>query len=288
MSFSRWLLLLKLCVSLTLFARGWLTWQWDSPIRTLVWQEDWWTSILENRFDLTWAEFASVSDPWITQGLAIFGILLILGGLLTWFVSFKCCPWLRWLLLPLTILLVIDSIARWVNSDYDFGMAIEHALQMFSPVALFLATAPKPKLKRWSILVSIAAACTFMGHGFYAAGIHPVPLSYQTMTMVILGVSQGTALILLSIAGWLDIIFAIGIFFRPTRLISLFYLVGWGAATAAARVVAHFNLEATTWALNPWAFETLVRISHWMLPLLLLFYFWYRITPEDKGDSLSS
>ena len=64
---------LKLCVSLTLLARGWLTWRWDSPIRGLIWKEDWWSGILEQQTNLTWNEFAMISDPGITNLLAGLG-----------------------------------------------------------------------------------------------------------------------------------------------------------------------------------------------------------------------
>ncbi|MEM7601057.1 MAG: hypothetical protein AAF357_06535, partial [Verrucomicrobiota bacterium] len=100
----------------------------------------------------------------------------------------------------------------------------------------------------------------------------------------ILGVSQGAALTILSVAGWLDILFAVGIFIRSVRMISLVYLILWGAATAAARVVAHFDLGASTWALNPWAFETAVRTSHWMLPLLLFLYYRFHLAPNQNNS----
>jgi hypothetical protein len=283
MTYQRWLTLLKLCVSVTLVARGWLTWRWDSPIRGLVWQEDWWTGLIHQLTGMTWSDFATASDPWINQGLMVFGLILILGATLPWFVSGKCCPWTRWLLWPMAFLLFLDSLARWVASDFDFGMAIEHALQMVTPIALFFATGKNVSLRRWSLLVSIAAAMTFIGHGFYAAGIHPVPLSYQNMTMNILGVTQESAILFLSIVGWLDIVFAIGIFFKPARIVSLIYLVVWGAATASARIVAHFDVSLSGWALDPWAFETTVRTSHWLLPLLLLLLYRYRLNPKEQA-----
>lgn len=269
MKFSHWLILLKLCVSVTLAARGWLTWQWDSPIRGLIWMEDWWSGTVQVIGRMTWEEFAASSDPGITLTTTTIGLILIASAAIPWIL--KVGSRLRHLLWLATALLVIDSIARWVGADFDFGMAIEHSLQMIAPVSLILAMGPRPHWKRWSLLVGIAAAFTFIGHGFYAAGIHPVPLSYQNMTIAILGVSQSTALVFLSVAGWLDILFAIGLFLRRTRFLSLIYLVLWGGATACARVVAHFDLEAATWALNPWIFETAVRTPHWLLPFLLLF-----------------
>ena len=56
-----WMLLLQACVSITLIARGWLTWRWDSPIRGLVWQEDWWSGLLDSQFNVTWVGESAVS-----------------------------------------------------------------------------------------------------------------------------------------------------------------------------------------------------------------------------------
>lgn len=281
MSFQLWLLLLKICTSATLFARGWLTWRWDSPVRGIVWKEDWWSSLITKTTGMSWNEFATVSDTWIDLALAVMGWALMLSAILPWIVGKSCCPRTRWLLLPAALLLLMDSFARWVGVDFDFGMAIEHSLQMVAPIALLIALGINVSLHKWSVLVSIAAAFTFIGHGFYAAGIHPVPLSYQNMTMGILGVNQETALIILSIAGWLDIIFAIGIFIPKARTLSLYYLVLWGGATALARTVAHFDLDAAGLALDPWLFETVVRTPHWLLPLLLLFLYRFKITTRQ-------
>ncbi|MDF1825018.1 MAG: hypothetical protein P1U68_10275 [Verrucomicrobiales bacterium] len=284
MRFQRWLFLLKICVSVTLFARGWLTWKWDSPVRSLIWQEDWWSSLIEKTTGVSWRTFATTSDPWISGGLGAMGIILMSGAILPWIADRSCCRGIRWLLVPMTLLLLLDGFASWVAVDYRFGMAIEHTLQIVTPLALFLALGPNLSLPRWQLIVSIAAALTFIGHGCFAAGIHPVPLSYQNMTMNILGVSQDTAIRLLSVAGWLDLIVAICLFFPRTGIISLFYLITWGGATACARVVAHFDLNATGYALDPWAFETAVRTSHWLLPLLLLFLVRFKISPESPSE----
>lgn len=211
------------------------------------------------------------------------GFMLMAGAILPWVVGRSCCPKTRLLLWPMAFLLLIDSFARWVAVDYDFGMAIEHSLQMVTPIALFLALGPSLSLPKWKVLVSVASALTFIGHGFYAAGIHPVPLSYQNMTMNILGVTQETAIRLLSVAGWLDIIVAIGVFIPKVRFVAIIYLVLWGGATALARIVAHIDLNAAGYALDPWAFETMVRTSHWLLPLLLLLLIHFRIAPKESN-----
>jgi hypothetical protein len=263
-----WLVLLQICVSATLAARGWLTWKGDSPIRGLVWQEDWWSGLLEKQFSIPWEEFAKKSDPAITSGLALIGCLLIALAIVPWLTG--RFPKSRGLLWLAAFLLLLDSVARWVGVDYDFGMAIEHSLQMFAPVALYFALSFPKRIRAVAIGIAIATAFTFTGHGFYAAGIHPVPLSYQTMTMKLLGTGGEATLHFLLIAGWLDIIAAIALFIAPLRRAALLYCIGWGLLTALARVVSHFSFSASGWALDPWLAETLVRSSHWMMPLLLL------------------
>ena len=258
---------LKLCVSLTLLAQGWLTWRWDSPIRGLIWKEDWWSGILEQQTNLTWNEFAMISDPGITNLLAGLGITLMVLAVVPWIpLTASKWRWVRWLLVPATLILVLDSVARWVGMEFDCGMAIEHSLQMLAPVLLLIATGHGNRKKLWIAVVTVGAALTFVGHGLYAVGFHPVPLSYQTMTMKLLGCSQDFALVFLQVVGWLDFVAAACLFIRPLRSAGLIYMVGWGLATAVARVASHFSLAG----LDPWMAETLVRTSHWLLPLILL------------------
>ncbi len=265
-----WLTLLRWCVCLTLLARGWLTWHWDSPIRGLVWQEDWWAPLLESRFSLSWREFAEQSDPYINSGLTAIGLILIALAFVPWLCSRPKFRWTRWLLWPAALLFFFDSFARWCAKDYDIGMAIEHSLQMISPLALFLTVSFPRKVRLWSLAVSLAAALTFVGHGLYAIGFHPVPLSYQLMTMKILGISQGAAMGFLLVVGWLDIVAAAALFVAPLRRFAIYYLIFWGFLTALARVVSHVGPAQAHFGLDPWLAETLVRTAHWLLPLLLL------------------
>lgn len=267
-----WIFLLKLSACLTLGARGWLTWQADSPIRGLFWQEVWWSSLLKNSAGIPWDDWAKESDPYITITLSCIGLILIAIAIVPWLLS--SLPKLRWLLWLGAFFLVVDSFARWVASDYDIGMAIEHSLQMSAPIALFFfgkgAAATKQTGRAMTFLLLIATGFTFAGHGFYAAGIHPVPLSYQIMTMKLLGCSESVAVGFLLVVGVLDILAAPALFLKPLRRPALLYCVAWGLLTALARIASHFSLSASWWNLDPWLFETTVRTSHWLLPLLVL------------------
>lgn len=279
---AHWLTCLKIGTSLTLFARGWLTWRWDSPIRTLFWQEDWWSSVLDSGFALSWSTWAEESDAWITPLLKGLGLILILSALLPWIAAGagKGSRLARGLLWVAFGILFLDSLARWVGHDYELGMGIEHALQMAMPLALFYALGRSCRPSRWALTLGLASALTFIGHGLYASGFHGVPLSYQTMTSKILRIEDpGLTKGFLQGAGWLDFVAAIGIFIRPLRTASLLYMILWGAATALARTWAHAGWDSPLWGLDPWIAETLVRTPHWMIPLLL---FWlHRIRRFD-------
>ena len=253
----RGILLLKFCVSVTAFSRGWLTWKWDSSIRSLIWNEDWWGEKLD------WQRFAEHSDTPITQGLEVVGLSLMALSLVPWLTTIPRLTWTRWLLLPMCGVLFLDALGQFINSGNQFGMAIEHTLQWSCPLLLLGVLRGTSKRNHLILAASIGAALTFIGHGLYAAGFHPVPLKYQTMTMSLLGIKETGAMIFLRIAGYLDFLAALGIFLPLFRPLSLWYMIGWGAATAMARVASGSSLD-------PWLIESLVRTSHWMIPLWIL------------------
>ena len=255
-----WLIILKCCVSLTLLARGWLTWKWDSPIRGLFWREDWWGGLID------WKKFATESDSAITMGLETVGLIMMVSAVIPWLASFSWLKWTGWLLIPAAGILMVDSLARFADSGNELGMAIEHTLQWSSPLfllaALYLDNSKRQR--SWTLLIYVAIALTFIGHGFYAMGFHSVPLKFQTMTTTLLKLSESGALIFLSIAGYLDFLAAIGLFIPGRiRTASVIYTIAWGALTAFARVAVGPGLD-------PWLMETLVRSSHWMIPLVVL------------------
>ena len=256
-----WMLILHATASMTLLARGWLTWRWDSPIRSLVWQEDWWTTPLQQWFGISWSYFAKHSEPTLTHTLESLGLFLMVSAIFPWTMMRKPLRWSRWLLIPAGILLVLDATGRWIDADHQWGMAIEHTLQVITPWLLVFWRAKFDRA--WRFCVAVAASFTFVGHGLYAAGFYSVPLIFQTMTMQILGCSQESAILFLKVIGILDFVAVAGLWVTFFRRVSLMYMVAWGAATAMARMWAHEGLD-------PWLAETLVRTSHWSLPLLLL------------------
>lgn len=272
---GRWLLALQAGVCLTLAARGWLTWRWDSPLRTLVWQEGWWTNLLNRGFGVSWNEFARHSEPTLTRTLEAIGIGLMICAIVPCLATRDSLRWTRWLLVPAGLVLALDAFARWVEVDWQFAMSIEHALQVFTPFALLMILGRAKTRPTWILLTIAAISLTFVGHGLYALGFHAVPLNFQTMTMKLLGCEQETALLFLRIVGWLDLVAVVGLWFPTTRRWALFYMIAWGAATALARPLAYGSLD-------PWLAEMLVRTPHWLFPLLLFFGLSKNATGESR------
>ena len=272
--------ILQFIVSVTFLARGWLTWRWDSPIRELIWEEKWWSPVLKN-YDVTWSHFARTSDQWITPTLERLGIFLIVSALVPWIAGFSRLRWLRWFLIPATLILILDGFSRWVAKDMQAGMAMEHILQIFVPLALLISlgrkslNAPKREVAvRWSLM--IATLVTFVGHGLYAVGYYSVPLHFQMMTTEILSLSEGGSLRFLEIFGWLDFLVVPFVLFRWTRWAALFYMFCWGGATALARILAYYDEALPYNGMDPWFAEAMVRTSHWAIPFWLCWLLWRR------------
>lgn len=268
------LVILQLLVSLLLLSRGWLTWRWDSPIRDLIWEEKWWSPVLA-KYDVTWSHFARTSDLWITPGLERMGIFLIATALILWLAGVSRLRWLRWILVPASLILVLDAFSRWVGKDMQTGILMEYALSTVAPIALLIylgrgssLSIVRGRIVTWLLL--IATALTFAGHGLYAMGHYSVPLDFRMMTTEILPVTEEGSLTFLKIAGWLDFV-VVGLLFIPmTRSVALVYMLCWGGATSLARILTYYEPDLPWNGMDPWLAEALVRTPHWLVPLWLL------------------
>ena len=117
----------------------------------------------------------------------------------------------------------------------------------------------------------VATALTFTCHGLYALGIYPRPALFLSMTMSILDFSETQAITFLVAAGLADFVASFLLFFKGLwRASALTYCVLWGAATALARIWAHFQPEWWMEATGQWLHETVLRFPHFLIPLLLL------------------
>ncbi len=262
--------LAQLTLALTLLARGWLTYHWDHPVRGLIWYEEWWTPVLRTCFGISWSEFAQTSDTWITPCIEALGLgLMLTGGFV---LLLRQRFWQKWriLLVPVMLFMLVDVFARYAEKDFQVGMAIEFMLQAFTPWLFYLLLAKKP---RWRLIYPatiLSVACCFIGHGSYAIGYYPVPAHYLLMTMKLLSVDIESARVFLTIVGTLDILVVAALLVARLRQLALGYMAFWGLVTALARVLSYIDSTQKWYGLDPWLLETIVRSSHWLMPLLLL------------------
>jgi hypothetical protein len=274
------LLWLGLATFFVFMGRSWQHLAWDSPLRTVFWDENLLSPYFGPVFQMTWNEYVTQgnSDHWIQMCIRGMGALFALSALAVTFLFFRykmtskkssSSVLSKTALFLGGALLVGLSLLYWKEKFYQHAQFLEYASQFGAPFLFLWALRSKSKL---GLLYCLRAcvALTFICHGLYALGYYPVPGDFQDMTMNLLGIGNAEALALLKLAGIIDVLAGGGLFFRSTEKISIIYCVMWGFATAVARVAA--NLTSQNWLqdLAQWLPETLYRLPHGFIPLALL------------------
>ena len=74
-----------------------------------------------------------------------------------------------------------------------------------------------------------------------------------------------------------------------TRIPALGYAAFWGLATALSRIPAHFTKAEDFYGLHPWTAESVVRLTHGLVPLaMLLLALKLRRKPKEVGTKIQS
>lgn len=264
------LLLLRLAASATFLGRGLIYLFWDAPYRALLWHQDLMSGPVNFLLGMEWEEYAAVSDPAIILTIRLHGAFFLLCALLCWTAGRKHS--LQQALLAIGALgLAFFAFTKAMDVGFKLGMSIEHTLQWAAPLLLIWALRGERIGAAFYHTAGVAVALTFIGHGLYAAGYHPVPASFITMFMNV-GTSEGVARALLGLAAGLD--FAVALFlFVPVHAIrvpALWWALIWGLLTALARTWTQLSPALDYYGLSPWLFETLVRLSHALVPAAML------------------
>ena len=240
---------------------------WDIPIRSLIWNEDLIAGLVKFIFNLDWNEYLDISNNSGAIGTTVSGIgwsALIALGLVFLTKRLRSVS-IYWITLVLVFIAFLYHLEKFKSA----GQFFEYSLQFMTPI-LFLILLKEGVSRKWQLLVKISIAFTFTSHGLYALGFYPVPGNFVAMTINILHVSNDTALFLLQIAGIIDIVVSIGIFLSG-RLFNwcIGYCIVWGALTALARIFANIEIDWFLPSLHQWAYETVYRTPHFLLPLAL-------------------
>ncbi|TWU15217.1 hypothetical protein [Allorhodopirellula heiligendammensis] len=250
---------------------GW-TWvhlYWEGPYGILLWHDS--TYELANRFGISWDEFVGTGndDGWLQKWIARIGWLYLACTVFTLTVRAKSYLQMA-ALIGGAGLLTILSYAKYVSSQYQLPMFVEHGGQMLSPILLVIALALGARHRITVGTAILAVVMTFAGHGSYALGWWPTPGTFYGMICVSLGVEYETAHTMLRCFGVLDFAVCIAMFIPALRRPAAMYAVVWGFLTAVARPVAGMSWGLNYWGADQFLHEAVLRAPHFLIPLYLV------------------
>ncbi len=238
-------------------------------------------------FGSSWSEYLETagSDASIEKLVIISGIMLLLAAVAVWLLPFYR-KWTRPLIVAGIVILAFLFFLYWKGNFFIIAQLMEHALQWSAPLFLLAVVKERKLMPAGLFFLKIAVALTFVGHGLFALGVFPIPGHFTVMVVQILGVNQEQAVQFLFLAGVLDVVIGLGIFlpFKYSQWI-IAYAIFWGVATSSARIWAHFyvdNLEFVFWR---WVPETLFRLPHFLMPMVVLIVGKYNETKNQVGGS---
>lgn len=288
-----WLVaILRLSAFLCLAGWSWVHFYWEAPYGVLVWSDA--TYAWAEWLGISWDEFVGTgaSDGWVQIWLSRIAWIYVACTALT--LTVHRGAWLQMSGLVLASgMLTILSYSKYVSSQYQLPMFIEHGGQMLMPILLVMSLTFGVRHRVTITTAILAVIMTFAGHGSYALGLWPTPSSFYAMTSVILKVEYEAAQTILRAAGVLDFVVCVGILIPATRRASALYAAVWGFLTAIARPVAGMSWGLYYWGADQYVHEAVLRAPHWMIPLYL-FFVWRRprsqaIEPAlDQSHSKSS
>lgn len=268
---SRILLYLKIATFLVFIGRAYQHLFWDAPFRALFWDQNLMEKPVNWFLGKSWNDYATnLNVDKFIQSLIFFdGVFYLLCAILTIFITFSSKKIIKTIIFIGGLNLIFLSILLTKDKFYHLAMFFEHAIQFSSPLLLLFFIKTKNK-KALVLRLKIAIALTFTCHGLYALGtIYPLPANFVTMTMNISNASESLAKEFLVMAAILDFIISIGIFIPKIGKICLLYAFIWGTATALARIVSALEYGFTLKILHQYFFQTVYRIPHGIIPLLV-------------------
>ncbi len=280
------ILLARIAGVCVFWGRAWQHLFWDAPLRTLLWDERWMRPVIEGIWGISWTDYVTNPrvDATIDTTIDVLGWFYLIAGLACLLYPFAK-KISTWIIRIGGVLLLILSLLYWKEKFYFYGQLFEYTIQIFTPFFFIWLYAKKDLLPKMHIALRVAIALTFTCHGLYAVGFYPIPENFLTMTMSILYLGNEEAASFLMFAGFADFVLSICLFmpWRKVRIVALAYAVFWGFMTSIARIWAYFYPDYWMEMLHQWAFQTVYRVPHFLLPAMLLLYEYWKEREETFG-----
>jgi len=261
---------------------GWM-WQhyyWEGPCGVLFWQDG--SLDLVEELGGDWESFVGTgaNDGWVQRVTAWIAWPCLVCAILTLTVRRSARVQMAGLLAGGGLLAVV-AYAKYVSSQRELPMLVEHGGQVLSPVLLVLALAFGVRHRATVVTATLAFVMVFAGHGAYALGLWPTPPNFYGMTTVILGSDHGMTKTLLCVVGALDIAVCVGVLIPGVRRVSAVYAAGWGLATAIARPVAGMSISLSYYGADQYLHEAVLRAPHFLIPMFL-FFLWQQPNEHES------
>jgi hypothetical protein len=268
----RWCQTVLLVTTVLLFlGQAWQHWRWDVPFRALMWNQTLMQPLIESFTALSWSDYVTSgqADSWV-QGITLaFSLFYLVAAIAT--VLLRRLPRFATAFL-IAGSLALSSLALLYTLDRFFyaGMFLEYSLMWTTPLFFLLLMRRDQRVPPRLIWVMKGAiAFTFVGHGLFALGVYPMPVHFMEMTLNILPITESAALTFLFVAGILDLLVGVGVFIPGIDRPALFYAAIWGLLTSLARIWSYFDINYMASTLDAWLFESLIRLPHAVIPLVL-------------------
>lgn len=286
---SKTLTLLKISVFLIFIGRAWQHLFWDAPYRSFFWDESLLKPIVESLFNIPWKDYvtSSTTDNFIQTIIRSNGILYLIAAFSALFLKENNKKWLRIPVVLGGMSLIVLAILLTKEKFYHAAQFFEHSIQFGLPFILILAYSTSSLKQKLPFILKILIAVTFFSHGLYAFGFYPVPGKFVDMVIQIFGCSESFAITFLYIAGILDFILAVLLFVPKVEKYALWYAIIWGTLTALARIVANFYMDFPIASIHQNLHESMYRLPHGLVPLLVVLLIKNRNTNHTKSISLS-
>ena len=223
--------------------------------------------------DYQWSEWirSPEMDAMIQNGIQSIGVFYLICALFTLIIKPNWGKRLALIVYSLGAFSLIFLASLYCKEKfYHTGQFLEYSIQWSLPLLFYFTLYHDWKSKLFENVLKLVIACTFLGHGLYALGYYPVPGNFVQMTLSIFPFfTESTAKVYLMIAGVLDLLAVPLLFLNKTVKPALIYCIIWGFLTALARVVSGFYPEFWIDSLDQWLPETLYRLGHGGVPLVL-------------------
>ena len=256
---KQWLRLLQWSSFFTLISAGWLTYQHHSPLGNSF------------KLDEKIAGWLNITEPSIIRYIMIaIATLLWIGALCT----FRCGNYYkRKYVIPVFIavtLLAITLILYTIESQMPSVTLATFIMPVSFPFLLLRYQVWKNQVDHWSLFACLIIAITIGGYSYQSlhnpAGIHTpagIPIRMSELS------PELNSLILISVA-YIALGTAIALFITSLRRLALYLSILLAFTITGATFISYFSFTESFYNISQWLPMTLMVISYWLLPTLIL------------------